>query len=227
MTKASKNNSTWRSGKRYSHYRVMAPERHLIVCEGQQTEPRYFKGMQDALKHEFRQRIHISIKGTGKHTTDLLEFAINECKGNEPFDHVWLVYDKDDFSDEEFDKVEEFCSEEKFGNANFHALWSNPCFELWLLLHFQYTTAQMDATQVYKKVDTEFKKQFGASYLKNANDHFGKLRSLLPGAKQNARQLHEQHREDEAAKPSAMNPCTKVFELLDELEGYLEGGGDD
>ena len=49
----------WRKPGRRQGYRVLAPERHLIVCEGEKTEPLYFQGMRDALKPEFRNRIHI------------------------------------------------------------------------------------------------------------------------------------------------------------------------
>lgn len=64
----------WRKSGRRQGYRVLAPERHLIVCEGEKTEPLYFAGMRDALKPEFRDRIHIVVKGTGLHTTDLLDY---------------------------------------------------------------------------------------------------------------------------------------------------------
>ena len=70
----------WRKPGRRQGYRVLAPERHLIVCEGEKTEPLYFQGMRDALKPEFRNRIHIVVKGTGLHTVDLLDYALRESR---------------------------------------------------------------------------------------------------------------------------------------------------
>ena len=93
----------WRKPGRRQGYRVLAPERHLIVCEGKKTEPLYFEGMRDALKPEFRDRIHIVVKGTGLHTADLLDYALRECRLSGGYDHVWLVYDRDDFDLQEFD----------------------------------------------------------------------------------------------------------------------------
>lgn len=49
--------SEWRKPGRRQGCRVLAPERHFIVCEGEKTEPLYFAGMRDALKPEFRNRI--------------------------------------------------------------------------------------------------------------------------------------------------------------------------
>ena len=118
----------WRKPGRRQGYRVLAPERHLIVCEGKKTEPLYFEGMRDALKPEFRDRIHIVVKGTGLHTADLLDYALRECRLSGGYDHVWLVYDRDDFDLQEFDSVAEACFQNSDGTTTFHPLWSNPCF---------------------------------------------------------------------------------------------------
>lgn len=126
----------WRQPGRRQGYRVLAPERHLIVCEGEKTEPLYFKGLRDALKPEFRDRIHIVVKGTGLHTTDLLDYALRECGLSGGFDHVWLAYDRDDFDPQDFDSVAEACKRYSDGTTTFHPLWSNPCVEVWMLFHF-------------------------------------------------------------------------------------------
>lgn len=44
------------------------------------------------------RKVAIVVKGTGKHTLGLLDFAVEHCRyAPETFDHVWLVFDKDDF----------------------------------------------------------------------------------------------------------------------------------
>ena len=126
-----KKSKGWRSGKR----------------EGKETEPRYFEGVRAALGAANERKVAIVVKGTGKHTLDLLDFAVEHCRyAPETFDHVWLVYDKDDFPASDFDAMERKCNELSDGSRTFHALWSNPCFELWPLLHFRYTTAHMSAS---------------------------------------------------------------------------------
>lgn len=143
---AAKKSRDWRSGKREGRSRMVQMTRHLVVTEGKETEPRYFEGVRAALGAANERKVAVVVKGTGKHTLDLLDFAVEHCLyAPETFDHVWLVYDKDDFPASDFDAMERKCNELSDGSRTFHALWSNPCFELWPLLHFRYTTAHMSA----------------------------------------------------------------------------------
>lgn len=146
---AAKKSKGWRSGKREVRPRMVQMTRHLVVTEGKETEPRYFEGVRAALGAANERKVAVIVKGTGKHTLDLLDFAVEHCRyAPETFDHVWLVYDKDDFPASDFDAMERKCTEFSDGSRTFHALWSNPCFELWPLLHFRYTTAPMSAASV-------------------------------------------------------------------------------
>lgn len=93
-----KKSKGWRSGKREGRSRMVQMTRHLVVSEGKETEPRYFEGVRAALGAANERKVAIVVKGTGKHTLDLLDFAVEHCRyAPETFDHVWLVYDKDDF----------------------------------------------------------------------------------------------------------------------------------
>lgn len=140
---AAKKARGWRSGRREGRSRMVQMTRHLVVSEGKETEPRYFEGVRAALGAANGRKVAIVVKGTGKHTLDLLDFAVEHCRyAPETFDHVWLVFDKDDFPAVDFDAMERKCAELSDGSRTFHALWSNPCFELWLFLHLRYTTAR-------------------------------------------------------------------------------------
>lgn len=100
----------WRSGKRDTVKFPVQMTRHLIVCEGTETEPRYFEGMKQALGSANGRKLSVIVRGSGKHTLGLLEYAEDCCRrAPETFDHVWLVYDKDCFPAEEFDLVERRC----------------------------------------------------------------------------------------------------------------------
>ncbi|WP_165060827.1 RloB family protein [Adlercreutzia sp. ZJ154] len=157
----------------------MAPERHLIVCEGKKTEPLYFQGMRDALRPEFRNRIHIVVKGTGLHTTDLFEYALRECRLSGGFDHVWLAYDRDDFDFCEFDSVVDKCVQNSDETTTFHPLWSNPCVEVWMLLHFGYTTAEMTSVEAIARTDVVFQRELKHPYSKTATGLFEEFRYTL------------------------------------------------
>lgn len=145
---AAKKSRDWRSGKREGRSRMVQMTRHPVVTEGKETEPRYFEGVRAALGAANERKVAVVVKGTGKHTLDLLDFAVEHCRyAPETFDHVWLVFDKDDFPASDFDAMESKCAELTDGLRTFHALWSNPCFELWPLLHLRYTTAPMSAAE--------------------------------------------------------------------------------
>lgn len=216
--------NSWRKFGRRHGYRTLAPERHFIVCEGKKTEPLYFQGMRDALKPEFRNRIHIAVKGTGLHTIDLFDYALRECRLSGGYDHVWLVYDLDDFNLREFDLVAEKCAQSSDEKTVFHALWSNPCVEIWLLLHFTYTTAEMTSAEVIDRTNAAFKRELHHPYAKNASGLFEKLRGRLHEAIANIKQLSAWHECQGRTLPSTMNPGTSVLEIIKMLSDYIEHG---
>lgn len=67
-----KKSKGWRSGKREGRSRMVQMTRHLVVSEGMETEPRYFEGVRAALGAANERKVAIVVKGTGKHTLDLL-----------------------------------------------------------------------------------------------------------------------------------------------------------
>ena len=207
---AAKKGKGWRSGRREGRSRMVQMTRHLVVSEGKETEPRYFEGVRAALGAANGRKVAIVVKGTGKHTLDLLDFAVEYCRyAPETFDHVWLVFDKDDFPAADFDAMERKCAELSDGSRAFHALWSNPCFELWLLLHLRYTTASM--------------KDLGVEYRKNLGGLFGMVDGQRAEALHRVQRLEAHHGELGNAKPSVQNPATKVGEIFDVIGPYLAG----
>ncbi len=217
--------SGWRKPGRRQVYRVLAPERHLIVCEGEKTEPLYFEGMRDALKPEFRNRIHIVVKGTGLHTTDLFDYALRECRLSGGYDYVWLAYDRDDFDLREFDSVVDACTQNSDGTTTFHPLWSNPCVEVWMLLHFGYTTAEMTSSEAIAKTDALFQKELRRRYEKNDTKLFADLSNRLVDAENNANRLVKWHESQGVSRSSQMNPGTQMQRIVEALHEYI-GVGD-
>lgn len=215
----------WRKPGRRQGYRTLAPERHLVVCEGKQTEPLYFRGMRDALKPEFRNRVHIVVKGTGLHTTDLLDYAERECHLSGGFDHVWVAYDRDDFDRADFDAVARRCAEQSTGSVQFHALWSNPCVEVWLLLHFGFSTATLTSSEAASRLDAAFHRELGRPYAKNDERLFADLSNRLEAAESNAERLMCWHKEEGLLRPSEMNPGTTLPEITGMLKSYLDVRG--
>lgn len=221
---AAKKGKGWRSGRREGRSRMVQMTRHLVVSEGKETEPRYFEGVRAALGAANGRKVAIVVKGTGKHTLDLLDFAVEHCRyAPETFDHVWLVFDKDDFPAADFDAMERKCAELSDGSRTFHALWSNPCFELWPLLHLRYTTAPMTAAECQRVLTQAMSKDLGVEYRKNLGGLFGMVDGQRAEALHRVQRLEAHHGELGNAKPSAQNPATKVGEIFDVMGPYLVG----
>jgi len=100
----------------------------LVICEGKNTEPSYF--------NKFRLKsMHIKALGEGYNTKSLVRRALTiveteVLKGN-LFDEVWCVFDKDSFSNSDFNDAITMALENKMKVG-----YSNQSFEYWLLLHF-------------------------------------------------------------------------------------------
>lgn len=219
---SAKRDRGWRSGKREGRARKVQMTRHLIVTEGRQTEPRYFEGMKAALGAESGRKLSVVVKGSGKHTIDLLEYAVELCRyAPETFDHVWLVFDKDDFPADDFDAMERACSERSDESRKFHALWSNPCFELWPLLHLRYTTAQMSSDGCQRMLVQILDKECGVEYRKNLGGLFELVDKGRGEAIERARQLEEHHAALGNVRPSEKCPATRVGDVFAEIGPYL------
>jgi acyl-CoA thioesterase FadM len=89
-------------------------ETFLIVCEGEKTEYYYFTCLREDLKSN---NIKIKVKGEGQNTLSLVKKAIN-IKNNEKsasYDQVWCVFDKDNYTKEQFNQAEGLAKEENIG----------------------------------------------------------------------------------------------------------------
>ena len=106
----------------------------LIVCEGERTEPNYFK----SFKILSKDVLEIDIKGEGRNTLDLVEQALvikrdNEKKKEIIYDQVWVVFDRDSFPHGQFNSAIK-----KARSNGLRVAYSNECFEVWYYLHFSY-----------------------------------------------------------------------------------------
>ncbi|MGD1845650.1 MAG: RloB family protein, partial [Salibacteraceae bacterium] len=86
----------------------------LIVCEGQKTEPHYFKGLKRQLSKGVLRQIEIDIRGIGANTQSLVKKALEikseiEFDTTRPIDQVWVVFDRDSFKKQQFNQAVAFC----------------------------------------------------------------------------------------------------------------------
>ncbi len=141
--------------------------RVLIVCEGKVTEPSYFRGLKLA---EQVRLVEVIIDDDGGTPKTLVERAVRRKKAadraakgarddNLKFDEVWCVFD--------IDEHPKLTDARQQADAN-HILLaaSNPCFELWLFLHFEYLSAWIhrhDIQSARKKHLAEYEKKIDFS----------------------------------------------------------------
>lgn len=108
----------------------------VIASEGKDTERIYFK----ALAKEYtnpRVHVHILEKSEDEQNSSSPEHVLkqlNDYKGHyelESDDELWLVVDRDRWTEAMLSRVATECAQNNF----MHVALSNPCIELWLLLH--------------------------------------------------------------------------------------------
>ncbi len=118
-------------------------DRVLIVCEGQKTEPNYFMGLRRALGLN-PANVVIDDRKNGLDPKKLVEYALELYKKDSDFNDVFCVFDKDKHTTyaAALDKIK--ATRMKPG-TKLHPITSIPCFEVWILLHFDYSTAPFEA----------------------------------------------------------------------------------
>ena len=195
-----------------------APANYLIVCEGKKTEPNYFNGLKKQINEKYGNKVDvlipsIEVKGTGMNTTSLVKYTQKTVNhANKVYGQVWVVFDKDDYSDEQFNKAIE--------NCDYQVAWSNPNFELWLLSHLKKVNKYVSKDKVLDELNREFQKNGLGNYNKNASDIFEKVTKdgKLHTAIENCKQMEELNKNGQA---SERNPMTKVYKVVDGLKEYL------
>ena len=197
----------------------LAPANYLIVCEGKQTEPNYFKGLKKKINEKYGNKVDvlipsIEVKGTGKNTTDLVNYTDKFVNySNKRYGKVWVVFDKDDYSNDQFDKAIKTC--------DYNVAWSNPNFELWLLSHFKKVNRYISKDNVLQELSKEFQEKDLGEYTKNDINIFEKVTSeeRLHTAINNCEYMEELNKD---GQESRKNPMTKVYKIIDGLKEYLE-----
>ena len=101
-----------------------------IFCEGENTEPAYFRALER--KYKRQALIDLVIEPVGVPMTIAKRASARVKKrGRNSFDEkdqVWAVFDRDEHPNHE--AAVRMCEQNRVGVAR-----SNPCFEVWLILH--------------------------------------------------------------------------------------------
>lgn len=195
--------------------------RILIVCEGEKTEPNYFQSFHQM---QYGSIVYeVKCEGGKINTIQVVDKAIElrdkAVNSGEPYDAVWVVFDKDDFPSSDFNAAITKAEQHDLGCA-----WSNEAFELWYVFHFVNRVTAMKREE-YKKVISKhvnespvYIQKVKYSYKKNDSQS----RKVMTSYGDEIRAIR--FAEAQAASFSdnryaTHNPCTTVYKLVRLLRG--------
>lgn len=189
-----------------------------IYCEGENTEPEYFKSF------PVNTETKVEAIGFGRSKTALVEKAIKLLsrdlllKRQRNYDEdrqLWVVFDYD-IRREVKDAFDYNQAIHLAHSKGIRVAYSNDCFELWFVLHYQYQNTALTRKEFYDILSAKL----NLSYV-NEGKTKEFAQSLYPiflqrqkDAIQNAKRLFE---EQKLFVFNEQNPCTTVFQLVEEL----------
>jgi hypothetical protein len=174
---------------------------YAIYCEGRVTERQYFLGLRRELRASNMQVLWVA--GT---PLEIVERALRDDRAAEA-DQIWCVFD-----------VEAPTLHPNFDTALLKAeqssikcAISNPCFELWAILHLIEQTSYITSAQACKVLEAKLR-----SYTrKNKIVSYEELRPYLDLARSRAAALDRLY--DDSVPVKRRNPSTAVWRLTDVL----------
>lgn len=174
--------------------------RILLICEGKKTEPNYFDELRQEYSHPWIEVCHAHSDHTDP--PNLVTFArdtflngYNNGHGHkfaaQAFDEIYILFDRDEHPGyaaalQKAETIEPGLRNDFNKPAVFKALPSNPCFELWLVLHYRDVHNLPHRTTLFD----ELKQRWG-NYDKGAAGIFARTKDLLPEACKRATALNE------------------------------------
>ncbi|MCZ0981235.1 RloB family protein [Streptomyces diastatochromogenes] len=184
----------------------------LIFSEGEKTEIQY---LNDWYK---RNRGRVTIQFHDFHGTprSLVEQAVEAKKKEEreerrgrgrAHSHYWCIFDRDEhpYIPEAFELA---------ASNNIHTAYSNPCIEVWFMLHFQDQSAHIHRHDAQRKSNEYL--NCNKSLSGSALAELAKI-DKFEIAKSRAISLDSKHAGD--GSPVASNPSSSIWKLMDLIRG--------
>lgn len=200
-----------------STYRRRGPTREpydvvLLVCEGRKTEPNYFKEARLAYR---LSSVNIQIQQPpGNDPLTIVEFAIVELERDPDYNRAYCVFDRDEHSNFE-QAIRRAEGSQVYKSGKLYLTPSVPCFEIWVLLHYRYTTspyAPAAGQTACERLISDVRQYF-TDYEKGHKTVFAQLSGMLDQALSHATRL-EKHNSDTASE----NPATRMHRLVQYLK---------
>ena len=181
---------------------------YIIVCEGEKTERIYFKKYQTDCRY-----CNLKIETPNSKCTDpinLVKFARNQIKKKEldfeDGDAIWCVFDCDENTNENISRA---C---KIAKNDIKICLSNPNFEYWFLLHYEFMVTRIERSEVIEKL-----KKYIPDYNKS-KDISNLLLDKRSDAIVHAKKMNDMHKKNQIELISIeSNPSTQVYSIVEAI----------
>jgi hypothetical protein len=175
----------------------------LIVCEGEKTEPNYFEEIRQKWRIPALNWVIIpSELGTGPEK--VVEYAELKARQEGRWEEVYCVFDRDDHQHyaNAISKAESINGKTKTKGregvaVTFMAIPSDPCFELWFLIHFQPITREEHRDEIQRLLKTRM-----PGYTKGCRGMFGLTLADFAKACEHAKLLRQRKQQTGNSNPS-------------------------
>lgn len=184
--------------------------RFVLVCEGENTEPRYFKALER--KH---RNVLIKIETIGP-AGDPKNVAIRALKEKRNIsrddsyskdDQVWAIFDRDEHK--HYGQSIADCNKNGVNIAR-----SNPCFEVWLILHFE----DYNKAGTRKDAHKHLTQLCGGANCKKHGFDYTNIVENFEKAITRAKKQEANRKQEGGLAP----PYTTVHKLVSELNKYFK-----
>lgn len=187
---------------------IKPPKKFVIFSEGKNTEPEYFEALANGIPKTLIDLIIVKAAGApktiGKKALERKKSIKKDRNSFEENDEVWVVFDRD-----EHDAVKETI--DNLSSQDVGVAFSNPCFEVWLILHYTDFDKSIGRHDVQKELEAICE---GYSRKNGKKADFKALVSNVEAAEARAAKMNKR-RENEGMPLQA--PWTSVHNLTSSL----------
>lgn len=201
--------STGRRPKRRDQTKIVK-----VLTEGTVTERQYIKYMQKVAPRDCGVRLRLG--AAISNPNQLVSKAVRELeydkrrKEGRIFDEIWCIFDYD----AHFRTLSELLTLIDYASSNdICVAFSNPCFELWLVIHCESVASQVHRNSMQNRAD-DLKLVDRKNIREAALIGFSRDYDI---ARQRAKSLVVQHQLN--GKHEGSNPSTTIWALVDMIRG--------
>ena len=187
--------------------------RFLIVVEGEVTEPQYLEAIKKSRKIRSVDMVIDSPPPTSpRQIVEKARDRRKQAKKNDPYDAVWCVFDVEAKATQQARPDLDDAIQMAKDNKIYIAL-SNPCFELWILLHTEDCRAAIYSGKVQHRC--KLCGLVDGKHLSNPDEVLASYQIAYG----RARDLDSMHQLNGTQRIEDQNPSTGIYKLVEAIFG--------